>query len=242
MKILKDTSLCAIVRDEKMNPAGGVERFLRCHLPYVEEAVVVDTGSVDGTREVLNQMTKEFTHLKVYKAVFRDYAQARNVSLEKVKTKWALVLDADELIESDSFDIINDYKKSYKRALGFNFEIRNLHSDEIDRRGASSIKEVHNPRLFDSERGFLYHNCMGRRTEWLFSGNYLVCESARVKAMPSPAHIIHFLPSLAERDLKSLYWYNNLQTKGAWRTGSPSKAKNFAKWKKLSPHRENYSG
>ena len=84
MTVLKDTSLCAIVRDEKMNPAGGVERFLRSHLPYVEEVVVVDTGSVDGTRQILAGLEKEFAHLKVYDAVFRSYAQARNISLKKM--------------------------------------------------------------------------------------------------------------------------------------------------------------
>nr|MBP7708770.1 hypothetical protein [Candidatus Pacearchaeota archaeon] len=52
--ILPDTSLCAIVRDEIINPAqlpgkSGIRSFVESHVPYVEQAVIVDTGSVDGT-------------------------------------------------------------------------------------------------------------------------------------------------------------------------------------------------
>jgi len=164
MAVLKDTSLCAIVRDEKMNPAGGVERFLRCHLPYVEEAVVVDTGSVDGTREILDQMTKEFSHLKVYDTKFEGFAQARNVSLEKVKTKWALVLDADELIEPASFERVSDGLKrvNSSKLEGLKFFMQRItHSGPV-----MPDSSLHNPRLFNAQLGFRYMNKGGRDGEW----------------------------------------------------------------------------
>ena len=34
MIVLPDTSLCAIVRDEKMNPAGGVVDFVDSTMPF----------------------------------------------------------------------------------------------------------------------------------------------------------------------------------------------------------------
>lgn len=37
MVVLKDISLCAIIRDEMMNPAGGITRFVNSHVPFVEE-------------------------------------------------------------------------------------------------------------------------------------------------------------------------------------------------------------
>ena len=45
--VIPDTSLCAIVRDEITNSAGGIIDFIDTTIPYLESAIVVDTGSVD---------------------------------------------------------------------------------------------------------------------------------------------------------------------------------------------------
>jgi len=68
-------SLCAIVRDEIQNPTGGVEDFLAWTLPFVEEAVVVDTGSIDGTKEILTRAQEIYPHLKVYDPTFEGFAE-----------------------------------------------------------------------------------------------------------------------------------------------------------------------
>lgn len=70
--MMPDVSLCAIVRDEAMNPAGGVVKFIDAHMPYVEEGVVVDTGSIDGTREILEEMQAKYPHLKIFDRVLMD--------------------------------------------------------------------------------------------------------------------------------------------------------------------------
>lgn len=111
MAILKDVSLAAIVRDEIMNPAGGVERWLRSTLPYVEEAVVVDTGSIDGTREKLEELQGEFDNLRAYDIKWEGFAKSRNFSLSKVNTKRVLVLDADEIISDRKKSISGGYRK-----------------------------------------------------------------------------------------------------------------------------------
>ena len=100
--ILKDTTLCMIVRDEKMNPAGGIERFAAAHIPHVEEAVIVDTGSVDGTREILERLESQYPNLRVLDRPFDGYSNSRNFSLDQSRTKYNLVLDADELLTEKS--------------------------------------------------------------------------------------------------------------------------------------------
>ena len=55
---LPNTSLCAIVRDEVINPAGEIADFLETILPFVEEAVVVDTGSIDEHDKFLKNINQ----------------------------------------------------------------------------------------------------------------------------------------------------------------------------------------
>ena len=115
--ILEDVSLCAIVRDEKMNPAGGIQRFIESHVPFVEEAVIVDTGSKDGTREILEELESRYSNLRIFDHPFDGYGPSRNYSLEKANCKYVLVLDADELLTQTQ--PINDWKIIHKKIKGF---------------------------------------------------------------------------------------------------------------------------
>ena len=83
-------SLCMITKDE--------ERFLaRCLSsvqPIVDEIIVVDTGSVDRTREIAGLF-----NAKVFDFEWTDdYSAARNLSLSKASGDWIFSLDADEVI------------------------------------------------------------------------------------------------------------------------------------------------
>jgi glycosyltransferase involved in cell wall biosynthesis len=64
--LLPEVELCAIVKDELNNPAGGIEDFVRTVVPFLGGAVIVDTGSSDGTREKLEALSSEFSQLRVY--------------------------------------------------------------------------------------------------------------------------------------------------------------------------------
>lgn len=78
------------------------ERFLPECLqrlqPYVDEIVVVDTGSTDGTIQIARDYGA-----KVIEHPWRDdFAEARNVSLAHATGDWILVVDADEhLVQED---------------------------------------------------------------------------------------------------------------------------------------------
>ena len=89
-------TLCAIVRDEEKNLAGGVTDFLDESLPFVNEAIVVDTGSKDRTKAILESYSRRHPNLKVFNTRWQGFAHARNYSLDQATNKWILVLDADE--------------------------------------------------------------------------------------------------------------------------------------------------
>ena len=79
-----------IVRDE----AFFIEECLTQAAPHVDEIVVVDTGSTDGTRDIAvrhAQVVADFTWID-------DFAAARNAAIERAHGDWILVLDADERI------------------------------------------------------------------------------------------------------------------------------------------------
>ncbi|EGW36789.1 glycosyltransferase [Desulfosporosinus sp. OT] len=83
-------SLCMIVKNEE----ELLEQSLRQLCPYVQEIIVVDTGSTDRTKEIALNFTQQ-----VYDFPWvDDFAAARNFSLEKASNDWVLVLDADEVI------------------------------------------------------------------------------------------------------------------------------------------------
>ncbi len=87
-------SLCMIVKNE----IKFIEKCLEAVSPYVDEIVVADTGSTDGTIEVLEKFNCRVFHFEWC----NDYSKARNFSISKAKNNWILVIDADEeLIEFD---------------------------------------------------------------------------------------------------------------------------------------------
>ncbi len=89
-------SLCMIVKDEKEN----LSRCLESAKPYVDEIIVVDTGSQDGTPEIALLYGAKVYYFKWCD----DFSAARNFSLSLASGDWILVLDADEelVVNTDS--------------------------------------------------------------------------------------------------------------------------------------------
>lgn len=83
--------VCMIVRDE----ADRLERSLGSVRGLVDEIVVVDTGSVDGSPAVARALGARVVHA----AWTDDFSAARNRSLEASTADVRIVLDADEWIE-----------------------------------------------------------------------------------------------------------------------------------------------
>src|SRR5581483_7060685 len=81
-------SICMIVRDE----AAGLPRCLASLAGVADELVVVDTGSLDATPALA-----EAAGARVIRIAWpRDFAAARNVSLDAATGDWCVVIDADE--------------------------------------------------------------------------------------------------------------------------------------------------
>jgi len=79
-----------IVRDE----AERLERCLSSVAGFVDEMVLLDTGSTDDTVAIAERCGAVVHHLSWP----GDFAPARNAALKHVRGDWVLVLDADEVL------------------------------------------------------------------------------------------------------------------------------------------------
>lgn len=87
-------SLCMIVKNEE----DLLARCLSSMKAYVDEIVIVDTGSTDRTKEIAFQYTK----LVFDWTWTNDFGAARNEALRNATGRWILILDADEYMMPES--------------------------------------------------------------------------------------------------------------------------------------------
>ena len=135
-------SLCMIVKNEEIN----LPRCLDSVKDYVDEIIIVDTGSTDKTIEI----AKQYTNKVIESPWCNDFSYSRNVSLEYATGDWILVLDADEYIENPKV-LKKDIKR--KKVDAYFTTIRCFESNK------SLLHHVddYNVRLFRNKPLYKYH-------------------------------------------------------------------------------------
>jgi len=113
-----------IVRDE----AFFLARCLDAVKGHVDEIVIVDTGSVDDTRQIAGRYTDKVYHFDWVD----DFAAARNYSLAQATGDWILVLDADELVAPGHLALIRDTIRDTPEDAFFLFQY-NYNNDPLTR-------------------------------------------------------------------------------------------------------------
>lgn len=116
-------TLCMIARDEEK----VIRTCLESVSGLVDEIVVVDTGSVDRTKEIVAEYTDkiyDFTWIK-------DFSAAKNEALRHATGRWILVLDADEYVQPDGKEALRDHIRGLQsdRPIGFVLPIFNYLGD-----------------------------------------------------------------------------------------------------------------
>ncbi len=87
-------SLCMIVRDS----ARTLPACLESIRPWVDEMVIVDTGSVDNTPEIAATIGAKLFHFPWCD----DFAKARNESLRHARGTWLFWMDSDDTIDAEN--------------------------------------------------------------------------------------------------------------------------------------------
>jgi tetratricopeptide (TPR) repeat protein len=115
-----DITLCMIVKDEEER----LEACLASAADYVDEMIVVDTGSTDGTMRI----ARGFGARVVQTVWENDFAKARNAGLELVTSSWVLCLDADERLAPPSADYLS-FLTGQEDAHGYYVQINSFIGD-----------------------------------------------------------------------------------------------------------------
>lgn len=73
------------------------------------EIIVVDDGSTDNSKEVLDEYSNN-EKIKIFYKKNTGVADTRNYAITKVKTKYFMFVDSDDYIEKDLLETCNKYK------------------------------------------------------------------------------------------------------------------------------------
>jgi glycosyltransferase involved in cell wall biosynthesis len=121
-------SLCMICRDEE----DTIWRCLKAVRDFVDEVVVVDTGSRDRTKERAAKFAD-----RLFDFEWRDdFSAARNFAISKAHGDWLLFLDADEVIYVDELRRLGLLLAGRDRGSteGFTGVLLDQHQFEVDYR------------------------------------------------------------------------------------------------------------
>lgn len=133
-------SLCMIMKNEER----FINRCFRSIRRYIDEIVIVDTGSTDRSISIAGQYTNKIVSVKWDD----DFAAARNTSLGLATKDWILVLDPDEVVASRDMFKLYSYTRNFKIGA-YRMGTRN-YSNSPRQSGF-----VRNPNDYEEGKGFL---------------------------------------------------------------------------------------
>lgn len=93
-------SVCTIVKNEAID----LDDYFNSLVDFADEIVIVDTGSTDGSIEIIKKYQLQYPSKVFFYDYFVQknfhYGIAKNFSLEKATKEYSLVLDADERLSN----------------------------------------------------------------------------------------------------------------------------------------------
>ncbi len=147
-------SLCMIVKNEE----EILHRCLDSVKDIVDEIIIVDTGSKDGTKEVAKNYTDKVFDFEW----INDFAAARNYAYSKATMEYILCMDADDLLMEEDREKLLLLKETLPQNVDYvNMQINLV----VDENGKATHKMMSN-RLVKRSCNFKWvgavHECLER--------------------------------------------------------------------------------
>jgi len=199
-------SLCMIAKNE----AKDLPRCLASLKPVVDEIVVCDTGSSDGTREI----AEAFGARVVTHAWTGDFSAARNCSLAAATGAWVLVMDADEVISPFDYEALRELVGGSRgAATAYTLTTRNYTNKLVEKwqehDGRYPLEEAgrgwmpsDKVRLFPNRPEIRFENAIHEMVE-------PALDRLKVPYPPAPGVVVHhygYLDDERQENKKTLYY------------------------------------
>ena len=98
------------------NEQQAIGKCLQSMQPFLDEMIVVDTGSTDATVDIARAMGAEIRHF----SWVDDFAAARNFAVSQVQGDWIVFLDADQWFDEASTPLVRALIEKYHSQLDVN--------------------------------------------------------------------------------------------------------------------------
>lgn len=140
-----EISCCMIVKNEE----NILARCLDSIKDLMDEIVIVDTGSVDRTKEIAARYTD-----KIYDFEWiDDFAAARNFSFSKATKEYIYSADADEVVDEENRRKFWDLKEVLLPEIDI---VQMKYGNQLNKGTAYNFDEEYRPKLFKRLREFIW--------------------------------------------------------------------------------------
>jgi len=115
-------------------PAYNVKAFLPDCLDSVLgqtytnlQVVIIDDGSTDDTWRIMQEYAVKDSRIEIYHQENQGVAKTRNALLEKIKGEYVLFVDADDWIESDMVEYLENTAESYNCGMVTCYRVKSVY-------------------------------------------------------------------------------------------------------------------
>ena len=138
-------SLCMIVKNEE----NILERCLDSVADLVDEIIIVDTGSEDGTKGVAAKYTDRIYDFEWV----NDFSAARNFAFSMASMEYIYSADADEVITPENRERFRVMKETLLPEIEI---VQMKYSNQLQFQTVYNFDEEYRPKLFKRKRDFVW--------------------------------------------------------------------------------------